>query len=96
MKEQSSSHPLIRWWNACLVASHSFPGVSHVQLVTELILQASEDSDDVVALEACDSGLRSVNMAAYELERPRARSNLHQATLSSRGGMPVIPRSLSC
>ena len=62
MKEQSSSHPLIRWWNACLVASHSFPGVSHVQLVTELILQASEDSDDVVALEACDSGLRSVNM----------------------------------
>ncbi|XP_037451517.1 uncharacterized protein LOC119322122 [Triticum dicoccoides] len=34
----------------------------HVQLGTELILQANEDSDDVVALEACDSGLCSVNM----------------------------------
>ena len=38
------------------------PRSRHVQLGTELILQANEDSDDEVALEACDSGLCSVNM----------------------------------
>ena len=47
----------------CLPGGFPFiPMSHHVQLVNELILQANEDSDDEVALEACDSGLRSVNM----------------------------------